>query len=357
MTRCLVIAEAGVNHNGSLETGLHLVDVAAEAGADIVKFQTFKAERVVTSSAPKAEYQQRTIEGADSQLAMLRRLELDETMHLALLQRCNERGIEFLSTPFDVESLDFLVKRIGVKRLKVPSGEITNGPLLLAAARSGLPILLSTGMSTLAEIADALQVLAFGMTRSKDEPDIDALAVAQASPEGRHCLEARLTLLHCTTEYPAPFADANLRAIDTMRDAFRLAVGFSDHTSGIVAPLAAVARGALVVEKHFTLDRALPGPDHAASLEPAELANMVQAIRIVETALGSGIKAPALSELKNLAIARRSLVAARPIGAGERFTAENLTAKRPGTGRSPMDYWRLLGTTASRDFAADELIE
>jgi N-acetylneuraminate synthase len=356
VTRCLVIAEAGVNHNGSLETALHLVDVAAEAGADIVKFQTFKAERLVTRSAPKAAYQRRTVPGADSQLALLRGLELDEAMHLALRNRCEERGIEFLSTPFDIESLDFLVRRIGLKRVKLPSGEITNGPLLLAAARHGVPVILSTGMSTLEEVADALKVLAFGMTQPIAPPDEDGLDAAIASEVARQHLAERVTILHCTTEYPAPFEDANLRAMDALLDSFSLPVGFSDHTQGIIAPLAAVARGAVVVEKHFTTDRALPGPDHAASLDPAELAAMVAGIRIVEAALGSGIKAPAASELKNREITRKSLVAAKPITAGECFTAENLTAKRPGTGRSPMGYWRLLGTPAWRDFGEDELI-
>ncbi|MGP0091101.1 MAG: N-acetylneuraminate synthase [Xanthobacteraceae bacterium] len=356
MSRCIVIAEAGVNHNGSLETALRLVDVAAEAGADIVKFQTFKAERLVTAAAPKAQYQRLTTAHDEPQFAMLRRLELSEDMHLALRRRCDDRNIEFLSTPFDIQSLGFLAQTVGVRRIKIPSGEITNGPLLLAAARTGLPIILSTGMSTLSEVETALKVVAFGLLESASMPDDSALVAAFASADGCRLLRERVSLLHCTTEYPAAYEDTNLRAMDALGDAFALPIGLSDHTADIFVPIAAVGRGAVIIEKHFTLDRTAEGPDHAASLQPAEFSAMVNGIRAVEAALGSGVKQPAASELKNISIARKSLVAARPIAAGEQFTAENLTAKRPATGRSPMDYWRLLGTPAWRDFARDEAI-
>jgi len=356
MSACVIIAEAGVNHNGSVETALRLVDTAAAAGADIVKFQTFNADRLVTADAPKADYQQRTTAPAESQIAMLRRLELDLGAHRALREHCRERGIEFLSTPFDVESLDWLVGEIGVRRIKVPSGEITNGPFLLAAARTGLPIILSTGMSTLSEVEIALSVLAFGMVESAGRPDDESLRDVFASADGRRLLSERVTLLHCTTDYPAAYEDTNLRAMDALTQAFALPAGLSDHTPDIFVPLAAVACGAVIVEKHFTLDRTAEGPDHAASLQPAELNAMVRGIRAIEAALGSGIKEPVQSELKNISIARKSLVAAQQIIAGEPFTTKNLTCKRPATGRSPMDYWRLLGTPAWRDFRADEVI-
>ena len=356
MSACVIIAEAGVNHNGSVETALRLVDTAAASGADIVKFQTFNAERLVTADAAKAAYQQRTTPAAESQVAMLRRLELAADTHRALRQHCGERGIEFLSTPFDVESLDWLVGEIGVRRIEIPSGEITNGPFLLAAARTGLPIVLSTGMSTLSEVENALSVLAFGMVELATCPDDELLRAAFASADGRRFLRERVALLHCTTEYPAAYEDTNLRAMDALRRAFALPVGLSDHTADIFVPIAAVACGAVIIEKHFTLDRTAEGPDHAASLQPAELSTMVRGIRAIEAALGSGVKEPVRSELKNISIARKSLVAARPIAAGEPFTTENLTAKRPASGRSPMDYWRLLGTPAWRDFRANEVI-
>jgi N-acetylneuraminate synthase len=356
VTRCTVIAEAGVNHDGMLDAALRLVDVAADAGADIVKFQTFKADRLVTRAAPKADYQKQTTDAAETQHAMLHRLELDERMHEALARRCDDRGIEFLSTPFDVESLRYLCETIGIKRVKIPSGEITNGPLLLAAARTGLPIILSTGMSTLNDIADAVRVIGFGCLNATGRPGEADLAATIETAAARDMLRLRLTLLHCTTEYPAPFEDTHLRALDTLRARFSVPVGLSDHTRGIVVPLAAVAREAVVIEKHFTLDRSRPGPDHAASLEPGELIELVRNIRIVETALGAPEKTLSAAEQRNRQIARKSLVALVPISAGERFTPENLGAKRPGSGRSPMDYWRLLDTVASRDFAPDEPI-
>ena len=355
--KIFIIAEAGVNHNGSPEMALELVDAAAAAGADAVKFQTFKTENEISRHAPKAEYQVQATDEQESQFDMVKKLELDETTHRWLSERCRDKGIMFLSTPFDLESLDLLVRVFDLPLLKIPSGEITNPLLMLTAARSGKPLILSTGMCTLDEIETALGVLAFGYLGGTDAPSLDRFRGARQSPEGQRLLQERVTLLHCTTEYPAPFSDINLRAMATLRDIFGLVVGYSDHTQGITIPVAAAALGAVVIEKHFTLDRTLPGPDHAASLEPIELAAMVTAIRQVELALGSGAKAPAPSELKNIPIARKSLVAARSIRKGESFSAENLTVKRPGTGISPMRYWELLGAAASRDFDEDEVID
>lgn len=353
--RTLIIAEAGVNHNGSPDLALQLVEIAAKAKADIVKFQTFKAERVISRFAPKAEYQTLTTDARESQLEMVRKLELDEGTHQRLFKRCAELGIEFLSTPFDEESVDLLVK-LGVRRIKIPSGEITNGPLLLKVARTGLPVILSTGMATLPEVEEALGVLAFGYADRRETPSRDLFRDALATGAGQAHLAAKVTLLHCTTEYPTPFEDVNLRAIDTMREAYGLPVGLSDHTTGITVALAAAARGASVIEKHFTIDRTLPGPDHKASLDPQELTALVTGIRQIEIALGSGSKQPAPSERKNIAIARKSLVATVPIKAGQPFTPENLTVKRPGTGISPMDYWASLGHKAHHDYDADEPI-
>lgn len=353
-----IIAEAGVNHNGSLEMAKQLIDVAAEAGADAVKFQTFKADKIISRTAPKAEYQTKTTDAQESQFEMVKKLELDEHAHEVLIAYCQEKGIQFLSTPFDFESIELLANRFDLPRLKVPSGEITNAPLLLEMARTGKPIIMSTGMSTLGEVEVALSVLAFGYIADQDAPpSIEAFQAAYLSEAGQQALLDNVVLLHCTTEYPAPFDDVNLRAMDTLGQAFGLPVGFSDHTEGIAIPIAAIARGAVVIEKHFTLDRTLPGPDHKASLEPAELIAMVQSIRQVEQSLGSTLKIPAASELKNKAIGRKSLVAAYPIRQGETFTAENIGFKRPGTGIAPIQYWELLGKVADREYETDELIK
>lgn len=350
-----IIAEAGVNHNGSLDMAKKLVEVAAEAGADAVKFQTFKADKLVSRSAPKAAYQTKTTGAEESQHEMIRKLELNEHAHEILIGHCKVCGIEFLSTPFDTESLDLLVERFDLPRVKIPSGDITNALLLLKIAQTGKPVILSSGMSTLGEIEDALGVLAFGYL-NKGNPSIAAFRAAYCSAEGQATVQEKVTLLHCTTEYPAPLEDVNLKVIDTLNSAFGLPVGYSDHTEGITVPIAAVARGAVIIEKHFTLDRTLPGPDHKASLEPAELKQMVAAIRIVEQALGSGRKYPAPSELKNIRIARKSIVAAVAITAGEPFTADNLAVKRPGDGLSPMCYWELLNRKSGRDISADEAV-
>ncbi|MDD5249246.1 MAG: N-acetylneuraminate synthase [Rhodocyclaceae bacterium] len=354
--RVFVIAEAGVNHNGSLDLALELIDAAAVAGADAVKFQTFKSEAVISRFAIKADYQIRTTGKEESQLDMVKKLELGLAAHLKMLERCAQHGIQFLSTPFDLESVDLLVDHLHVSMLKIPSGEITNAPLILRIARTGKPVILSTGMSTLAEIEQALGVLAFGYLSCESKPSLEGFSEVYFSEAGQRILKEKVWLLHCTTEYPAPFADVNLHAMETMRNAFGLPVGYSDHTEGFVVPIAAVALGAGIIEKHFTLNRNLPGPDHKASLEPMELAQMVAAIRQVEEALGKSAKIPAPSELKNKPIARKSLVASVPVRCGEIFSECNLTAKRPGTGISPMRYWEYIGKPTQRDYAEDEAI-
>jgi len=357
MNNTFIIAEAGVNHNGSLDMALKLIDVAADAGADAVKFQTFKADKVVSRFAPKAEYQTRNTGVVDSQLEMVKKLELNEEQHMVLVEHCRKRGIEFMSTPFDLDSVNFLANVIKVSRLKIPSGEITNGLILLKFAQTGKPLILSTGMSTLDEVELALGVLAFGFINSGEKPSMGAFKEAYSSNEGQAFLKEKVSLLHCTTEYPAPFDEVNLKAMDTLRDKFSLPAGYSDHTIGIAVPIAAVARGAVMIEKHFTLDRNLPGPDHKASLEPEELQQMVSSIRQIELALGTGIKQPTASELKNMAVARKSLVAAKDIKLGEAFTEANLGVKRPGTGISPLEYWDLLGKNANKEYKTDEVIE
>jgi N-acetylneuraminate synthase len=351
-----IIAEAGVNHNGEVEMARRLIEVAADAGADAVKFQTFKADLLATAAAPKADYQNATTESAESQLAMLKRLELPAAWHHELVERCRDKGLEFLSTPFDRQSLGFLTDDLDLKTLKMASGEITNGPLLLQAGQSGRNIILSTGMSTLQEVEDALAILAFGFIGPGSKPGRQAFRAAFASADGRAALLEKVVILHCTTEYPSPAGDANLAAMATLRKAFGMPVGLSDHTEGIAVPIAAAALGAQVIEKHFTLDRALPGPDHKASVEPGELTAMIAGIRAVEAALGDGIKGPRPSEMKNMDIARKSLVALRPVRAGEPFDADNLGAKRPGSGVSPMDYWDWLDQPAPRDLATDEAL-
>ena len=330
--KTVIIAEAGVNHNGDVSLARKLVDVAADAGADIVKFQTFSADRLATAYAEKAAYQIGASSDGDSHHSMLRRLELTRESHEELIGYCRSRGIQFLSSAFDLGSIDLLAE-LGIDRFKIPSGEITNLPYLRHVGHYGKPVYLSTGMANLGEIEAAV-----GALESAGTP------------------RNRVTVLHCNTEYPTPMVDVNLRAMRTIGDAFGVAVGYSDHTLGIEVPVSAVALGASVIEKHFTLDRNMRGPDHKASLEPAELKAMIVAIRNVEHALGDGIKRPSASEAKNISIARRSLVAARAISAGEIFTSANLMAKRPGTGLSPMRWDEVIGRKAPRNFAADELI-
>ena len=325
-----IIAEAGVNHNGSFDLACKLVDAAKNAGVDCIKFQTFKSKNLVSHNAQKAEYQKDTT-GEGSQVDMLKKLELSYDEFIKLKEYCDQVGICFLSTPFDFESIDFL-NSIDMPFWKIPSGEITNYPYLVTIAKTGKPVVMSTGMCEMAEIEAAIKVL-----RENGTKDIK--------------------LLHCNTEYPTPFEDVNLKAMKAMRDAFGLEVGYSDHTKGIEVPVAAVALGATVIEKHFTLDRNMEGPDHKASLEPDELASMVSSIRNIEKALGTGDKTPSPSERKNIAVARKSIVAKVPIKVGELLTEENITVKRPGSGVSPMRWQEVLGTCAVRDFAEDELIE
>lgn len=332
--KTLIIAEAGVNHNGDMSLAKELIAAAAEAGADLVKFQTFIAANIISRSAPKAEYQKGATDPQESQQEMVRKLELTRDNHLELIAECQKQGVGFFSTAFDKDSIDLLEELGGSDIVKVPSGELTNLPYLRYLTRHGKRVLLSTGMANQGEIEAAINV------------------VEQAGTP-----REKITVLHCTTEYPTPMEDVNLRAMVNIGKAFGVSVGYSDHTPGIEIPIAAVALGATVIEKHFTLDRNLPGPDHRASLEPNELKAMVQGIRNIEKALGDGIKRPSPSELKNKPIARKSLVAARPIKAGEAFTEDNLMAKRPGTGISPMQWDEVIGRTAPRDFSEDELIE
>ena len=355
--RVFVIAEAGVNHDGSQEKALALIDVAHQAGADAVKFQTFSADRLVTKAAPTAAYQSVATGNHESQFALLRRLELSPDDHYALVDRCEQLGIIFLSTPFDIASLRFLADELHVPRIKLGSGEVTNAPLLLAAAQTGLPIILSTGMATLDEVEAALGVLAFGYLDSDRKPGAARFADAYLQAQASELLANKIVLLHCTTEYPAPIEDVNLNAMETMRKTFGVPVGYSDHTQGIAISIAAVAKGATVIEKHLTLDRSAPGPDHAASLEPEELTEMIVGIRHVELAQGDGIKIARKSERANLAVARKAIVAARPIAAGETLSAENLTVKRAGVGIAPMRWWEVIGTAACRAYASDEAIE
>ncbi len=357
INKTTVIAEAGVNHNGNADMAFALVDAAVAAGADIVKFQTFKADQLVTRKAPQAAYQVAAI-GESSQYEMLKRLELSEDLHFQLIDYCKANNIRFLSTAFDHVSLDFLVQQLQLDTLKIPSGEITNGPLVLAYARSGANLIISTGMATLQEVADVLGIVAYGFTdKSGVSPNRDSLLRAIQSEDGQAALRQKVILLHCTTEYPAPFDEINLRAMDTLAREFGLTVGYSDHSEGITIPIAAVARGATLIEKHFTLDKTLVGPDHRASLEPDELTAMISAIRTVEASLGDGIKMPTQSERGNLVSARKSLIAANDIAAGDLLTADNISIKRPGGGISPMAYWDILGTRSSKAVRAGDYID
>ncbi|MBF0423212.1 MAG: N-acetylneuraminate synthase [Magnetococcales bacterium] len=352
MEKIFIIAEAGVNHNGDIHRALDMVDVAAEVGADAIKFQTFTAATLVTAQAPKAGYQQQAT-GSGTQLSMLEALELSADEHFILQRRCGDRKIEFLSSPFDVASLRFLVDHRLVQRIKIPSGELTNGPLLWEAARTDKSLIVSTGMAHDKEIHMALRLI--GLAQAGAEPSALYAVVPPAYDEKQ--LRSRVILLHCTTAYPTPMNQVNLRAMRGLKQRFSLPVGYSDHTEGITVPLAAAAMGARVIEKHFTLDRTLEGPDHRASLEPRELEAMIREIRQIELAMGDGVKRAQVTELDNARVARKSLHAAIPVAAGELFTVDNLAIKRPGTGRSPMDYWRLLGTPAERGYRADEALD
>jgi N,N'-diacetyllegionaminate synthase len=331
--RTLIIAEAGVNHNGSMELACNLIDAAKSAGADIVKFQTFKATELVSKSANKAAYQRSTTDAGETQYEMIKKLELSKADHLELIRYCDEVGIEFLSAPFDIASIGLLYE-LGVKRFKIPSGEITNYPYLKAMGHYNNPVIMSTGMADMDEIQAALEVLTSHGTEKQ-----------------------KITVLHCNTEYPTPFKDVNLRAMLTMDKTLELPIGYSDHTRGIEVPIAAVALGATIIEKHFTLDRTLTGPDHKASLEPDELTEMVNAIRHIEEALGDGIKRPSPSEMKNIDVARKSIVASQAIQKGEKFTLDNITTKRPGNGMSPMRIEEILKLSATQEYKKDDPIK
>jgi len=332
LSKVFIIAEAGVNHNGSTELAKKLIDVAAESGADAIKFQTFKAENLVSKNAQKADYQKQTTDSQESQFEMIKKLELDIGTHQELMTYCAEKGILFLSTPFDHDSIE-LLEKLGLNVYKIPSGEITNLPYLKHIGTLNKQVILSTGMANLGEIEDALNILIKAGTQHNN-----------------------ITVLHANTMYPTPMEDVNLKAMQTIGQAFDIAFGYSDHTLGIEVDIAAVAMGASVIEKHFTLDKTMDGPDHKASLEPDELKAMVKAIRNIELALGSPIKQPSKSEQPNMAVARKSLIAKIGINQGDKFTESNLTIKRPGTGISPMRWSEVIGQTAQKDYSADEII-
>lgn len=332
MKKTLIIAEAGCNHNGNLDLACQLIDVAVEAKADIVKFQTFSVDSIVTKNAKKAEYAKKSTDINETQYEMNKKLEIDEKKHVYLIEYSKQKGIEFLSSPFDHDSIN-LLNELGLQRLKIPSGEITNMPYLKHIGSLGKTLIMSTGMSNFKEVDTALKILELSGTNKND-----------------------ITVLHCNTEYPTPMDDVNLKAMITMRDKLKVSVGYSDHTLGIEVPIAAVTLGATVIEKHFTIDRKSTGPDHLSSLEPVELKNMVTAIRNIEKAMGDGVKKPSQSELKNILVARKSIVAKIPIIKGEKFTEENITTKRPGTGLSPMMWDNIISSIAKQDYKIDDFI-
>jgi N-acetylneuraminate synthase len=352
----VIIAEAGVNHNGSLDTALKLIDAASTAGADFVKFQTFKTENLVTLETPKAKYQMASANYGVTQYEMLKALELTEDDHFELLQRCKKRKIEFLSTPFDLESLVFLHEKLGQKLIKIGSGDITNAPLLYETAKRGRHLILSTGMSTLDEIEKALSILAYGYLGGKD-PSLQNFSAAFASPKGKQALQDNVVLLHCTTDYPAPYNSVNLRAMETLKTKFGLNIGYSDHSLGSSVSISAAILGAWGIEKHITLDCLMEGPDHAASMEAIEFAKMVADVRAAVSSLGDGEKKLTKAEITNKNVIRKTLVCAKSISKGEILTTANLTVKRAGKGISALEYFNWLGTAASRSFSVDEPIQ
>ncbi len=350
-----IIAEAGVNHNGSVDRAHEMIRVAAACGADVVKFQAWSAELLTSRHADMAAYQITNTGQTASQLDLLKGLELPRRAYPDLIKTCEQCGVEFLCTPMDLPAIAFL-SEIGVRNLKIGSGEVTNAPFLVEVGRTGIPSIFSTGMASVLEVKAGVGALAWGYTKREDSPSFEkCLQLFDQVRKTGELLEL-VTLLHCTTEYPTPFSDVNLRAMQSMQREFGLRVGYSDHTAGINVSIAAAALGACTIEKHFTLDRALPGPDHRASLEPQELKEMVLAIREVEQCLGQEVKGPAASERKNMPIARKSLIAARNISQGEKFTTDNLVIKRPGNGVSPWKYWEYLGHQAKKNYSADDLL-
>ncbi len=359
MNKVYIIAEAGVNHNGDLKLAFDLIDVAKESGADAVKFQTFKADNLVTESAKMAKYQTQNTNSNQSQYEMLKKLELSDEEFIKISNYCSKKNIDFLSTAFDHESLEFLDKKISLKTLKIASGELTNAPLLLDHARTQKKLIVSTGMATLEEIETALGIIAFGYLNPNKEvspASEDDFKKAFYSKTGKENLVQNVTLLHCTTEYPAPYSSINLNALDLMRDKFEIPIGYSDHSNGISVSLAAVSKGANIIEKHFTLDKNLAGPDHKASLDPEELKMLVNEIRNIQISLGDYIKVPTAVEKKNINVARKSIVAARSIKKGETFISSSFKFKRPGHGISPLKYWELLGQVAKKDYKENDLI-
>ena len=350
MKKIYIIAEAGVNHNGDKKTAFKLIDQGIAAGANAVKFQIFKAENLVTKSALKAKYQIKKTKLKETQFEMLKSLELPRNVYFELKDHCEKQNVDFLITAFDVESLDFIINKLKVKKLKIPSGEITNGPFILQHALSGLDIILSTGMANLNEIKKALSIIAYGYLnkRKKNKINLKDITKSYESTEGKKILKDKVTLLHCTTEYPAPIDELNLSAIKTLRSRFKIPIGYSDHSNGIIASIIASTLNTNIIEKHFTLNKNMKGPDHAASLEPNELKQMIDYIREVENIMGNGIKEMSKSEKKNLQIARKSIIAAKKIKKGEVFSDDNIVIKRPGTGLSPMNYWKLIGKKVTK---------
>lgn len=355
MSEVYVIAEAGVNHNGCRHKAFDLVDAAAAAGANAVKFQTFEAKQLAAGTAPKASYQNRTTDVSQTQLEMLQALELPREWHVPLQEHARKLGIEFLSTAFDRHSLAFL-ETLDLPFYKVASGELTNGPLLVEFARTGKPLVVSTGMATLSEVEQALAVICYALSHDTPAPSFNAIWQCWSEPAAREKLRGRVSLLHCTSQYPTEMREVNLKAMDTLSRIFQLPVGYSDHTDGTLIPVAAVARGATIIEKHFTLDRNLPGPDHEASLEPRELAEMVASIKSIAMALGDGYKVPQESEWDTRRAARQNLVAAVDIRRGEVFTERNVTTARVGHGELGLAYWDRLGQTAARDYQVGEAL-
>lgn len=352
----LIIAEAGVNHNGDKEKAFELIDAAAMADVDAVKFQTYNAERLAAISAPKAAYQKQTTDSSESQFEMLKKLELPESWHFELKQHAERQGITFISTAFDLQSLMFLEK-LELPFYKIPSGEITNAPLLRSFARTGKDVILSTGMATLGEVEQALAILSWGYLRNEQPRSLSEIWQHWSSKDSERVIREKVTLLHCTSQYPTPMAEVNLKAMDTLGSAFGLPVGYSDHTEGLLIPVAAVSRGAAIIEKHFTLDRTLPGPDHRASLEPNELKEMVSQIRSIELVLGDGRKKPQPSEWDTRVAVRQQIIATEKITTGDLLTVDNVGTARASSGTSALHYWDLVGTVSSRDYSKGEPVD
>lgn len=353
--KTFIIAEAGVNHNGSVEIAKQLIDEAKKAEVDAIKFQSFKGKNIIRKGTQKADYQKQQTGNDEDQLSMVSKLELSEDDHHQIFQYAREKNIEVISTPFDLESVD-LLEKLEVHRYKIPSGEITNPLLLFKVAKTQKPIILSTGMATIGEIERALSILSYGLG-GDSEPTLNRCIEFYGTEKAQNLLKEYVTILHCTTQYPAPIDEVNLNVIGSLKSAFDLNIGYSDHTEGIGVSLAAVALGGKMIEKHFTLDRKMPGPDHSASIEPGELCELVKEIRRVEGSLGRSQKLPTPSEVKNIPIVRRSIVAKKSIVEGEELTLENLTLKRPGTGLDPMKIWELIGQKAKKNYQEDDFIE